>query len=119
LIGWESVDSLIRDSKKHHLGFAGSAKSLQGLTGSNCGDVINGFGTVAAFAMERGDAEWLAPRMFRLDPDQIRLFNIGAVDQEKLHVELLTQQEPGRYFIFRVGQSAGMFAAQSPEYPFR
>ncbi|HEY9776126.1 MAG TPA: type IV secretion system DNA-binding domain-containing protein [Planktothrix sp.] len=119
LIGWDSVESILLDSKKHHIGFTGSAKSLNRLIKAKRSDLLNGFGTIAAFAVEHDDAEILAPRLLRLDPDRMRLYNLSAGDQERLNVERLTQQEPGRYFVCRIGHSAGIFDAQSPEYPFR
>jgi hypothetical protein len=118
LIGWASVEGILEEAKKHHIGFVGSAKTMQYVPEIRRSDVINSFGTIAAFGMERDDAEVLAPRLLRLDADKIRRHNLSAADQEKLHIERLMQQEPGQYFVFRVGQSAGVIDAQSPEYPF-
>lgn len=112
---WQTVLD-ITSEREHQIEFIGVAQTLQNIAASRRNRLINSFGTIAAFALEPADGTALTPLMNRLD-GALQERSV-AFEQEKLNVEQLVKQRPGRYMIFRNGAESGTFPAQAPEFPF-
>lgn len=117
-VDWETVVSITSETKKFQIGFIGSSRTLQTLPPVPRNRIVRNVGTIALFALEREDAEDLAPKLLRLDADKMSRHSLTAIDQEKLHIERLSEQDSGTYFVYRVGTVSGIFNLQSPEFPF-
>ncbi len=127
LIDNETVTSITDDTSKSDIGLIASTRHLAMFgnalkptpsvpaAANSWNRMLSCFGSIAVFAVDKSDAELLAPQIFPFDSNATTPNHRCTSDQERLNAEMLSLQEPGTFLWWLVDKAGAVLSLRLPE----